>query len=54
MSGRWKWLWQALVWAIRVEYLRAPAITLIHDARILEFFNESFFSPKEENDHSDE
>lgn len=42
MSWSRKRFGQSLFWArVRVEYLGLPRFTLVHDARILEFFHES-------------
>jgi hypothetical protein len=45
MGWSGEWLRQALCGPIRVEYFRAPSFTFVHDTGILEFFDESFFTP---------
>lgn len=46
VRGLWELLWEPLFrTGIGEEYLWTPLLTLVHDARILEFFNKCFFSP---------
>lgn len=41
---RGKWLWQTLARPVAVEDLRPPSLSLVHDARVFEFFDESLFT----------
>jgi len=40
VGRRWEWLWESLVRSTRVENLRPPTISFVHDVRILEFLHE--------------
>lgn len=48
VRGRWEGFWFPLVQPIRVENLWAPFFANVHDARVLELFDERFLAPTQQ------